>query len=594
MPKKEISFLVFIKELFHICWNAPRHVKRGLLLCCLFTGISSLFSALIPVLMGQTLNTLQNAIPKHILTGIVVFWTILYVFSGKIGQLFDDITNKFSVCVYQRYNVLFRLEKLKSCFAMPALAASTEFKQKMVASIPKLGLLGENTIYSLIWNIFHQLKFLCSYITLFVLTPLYSLLILCISILQGWFTIWINTRLKEKSEELTQQETQNNTYQQDALENIENIQMLGIEHQILDELTQAQVGYFDKLKHYQIKEIWMGLIPHTLSFINQCLFVYLALKVAFTQNNIGLYIMLSGLATDVLREVDAVLGRYKWLHQFSIQYMTLNKELTVNMNLTPRSGKKVLKSNGDIILKNVSFTYPNERNAILNNLSLKIKRGTRIAIIGDSGMGKSTLINVIRHAYEIQKGSVYIGSDNIRTFSNKSLHQMITFIHQHPTFWNQKNIRENLLMFYRAATDKDLYQALESANLLNEIMKKNQKLQARISALSAGQKQRLALARAFLRKTPLIIMDEPTANLDTHAQQKVLLALQNLSKIKGHHPTVIFASNVPAEIASAQRILLLENGKIIEDGDPKKLMANPNTKVYNRLKKYQSLFLPET
>ena len=85
-------------------------------------------------------------------------------------------------------------------------------------------------------------------------------------------------------------------------------------------------------------------------------------------------------------------------------------------------------------------------------------------------------------------------------------------------------------------------------------------------------------------------MDEPTANLDTHAQTKVLEGIKNLSKVKGQKPTVIFASNVPAEIASANRILLLENGQIVEDGTPKKLMANTKTKVYNRLKRYKSLF----
>ena len=86
-------------------------------------------------------------------------------------------------------------------------------------------------------------------------------------------------------------------------------------------------------------------------------------------------------------------------------------------------------------------------------------------------------------------------------------------------------------------------------------------------------------------------MDEPTANLDTHAQTKVLEGIKNLSNVKGRKPTVIFASNVPAEIASANRILLLENGQIVEDGDPKKLMSNVKSKTYKRLKKYKALFV---
>ena len=129
---------------------------------------------------------------------------------------------------------------------------------------------------------------------------------------------------------------------------------------------------------------------------------------------------------------------------------------------------------------------------------------------------------------------------------------------------------------------------------MKELTKKEKGIDGQVTALSAGQKQRLALARAFLRQTPIIIMDEPTANLDTYSQSKVLQAIKNLSKVKGHKPTVIFASNVPAEIASANRILLLENGRIVEDGKPKKLMANTKTKVYNRLKRYKLLFEKES
>ena len=226
----------------------------------------------------------------------------------------------------------------------------------------------------------------------------------------------------------------------------------------------------------------------------------------------------------------------------------------------------------------------------MDGLSLKIKQGDRVAIIGNSGMGKSTLINVMQHAYEIQGGQVLINGKDVHTVSLKSLKQNITYINQSPVFWHSKTIRENLLMFNPKATEVEIYQALQAANLLKELTQREKGIDGKVTALSAGQKQRLSLARAFLRQSPIIIMDEPTANLDTHAQTKVLEGIKNLSKRKGQKPTVIFASNVPAEIASANRILLLEKGKIVEDGNPKKLMANCKTKVYNRLKRYKSLF----
>ena len=175
--------------------------------------------------------------------------------------------------------------------------------------------------------------------------------------------------------------------------------------------------------------------------------------------------------------------------------------------------------------------------------------------------------------------------------SRESLRDNLTYIDQHPTFWSQKTIKENLLMFNPSATDKELFEALQSANLSDEVLKKEKGIESKVTALSAGQKQRLSLARALLRHTPLIIMDEPTANLDTHAQMKVLEGIKNLSTAKGPKTTVIFASNVPAEIASADRILLLENGQIVEDSSPKKLITDENSKTYTRLKKYKALFM---
>jgi len=258
--------------------------------------------------------------------------------------------------------------------------------------------------------------------------------------------------------------------------------------------------------------------------------------------------------------------------------------------VSPKYGKAKLGPIKEIALHKVCFTYPEEKNPILHNLSLKIKAGSRVAIIGNSGMGKSTLINVMQHAYEIQSGQVTFNGKNVRSISKNALRKALTYIDQHPTFWNQKTIKENLLMFNPKATDVALYQALRAANLLDEITHKEKGINSKVTALSAGQKQRLSLARALLRHTPIVIMDEPTANLDTHAQTKVLEGIRNLSKVKGQKPTVIFASNVPAEIASANRILLLENGQIVEDGTPQKLMNDETSKTYKRLKKYKALF----
>ena len=512
---------------------------------------------------------------------------------NQFADWFWNVVEIFQDVVFSRYNVIFRLEKLKAALKMPAAVASSDFKQKMVASIPRLGRVGENAIYNAIWYPFHLFGFTSAYIVLFCLAPLFSLIILAIALIQCWIMIKINTLLKEKSESLTSTEVENDTLIQDALENVTNIQILTIDNKVIDEIQEKENNYFKIMQKYKIQRILYDFIPNFLTMTSQFIVIYMSVRLALDKQDIGLYIMLSGLGVTVLGKAQAVISHFKWLHQYSIDYMKLNKELTYDATLTPQSGMGTLKGTGDIEMTNVSFTYPNEKEPVLSNLNLKIKAGSRVAIIGNSGMGKSTLINVMQHAYEVQAGTVKIDGKNLQKVKTDALRKALTFIDQHPTFWNQKNIKENLLMFNPKATDVELMQVLKRANLLDEITKKAKGIEAKVTSLSAGQKQRLALARALLRKTPIIIMDEPTANLDTTAQKKVLDGIKNISLQKGIKPTVIFASNVPAEIAYANRILLLENGQIVEDGNPKKLMTNPKSKVYQRLKKYKALFLEE-
>ena len=588
--EKQIGFREFVKEIWHICWNAPTKLKRGLVLCLIGVSASAAFYAVIPIFSGYMMNALKDALPTQVITGILILWSAFYVLFERFGGFFENVCETFSQIIYLRYNFLVKLYKVRLAFQMPVAVASSGFKQKLIASIPKLGHLGEDTLFNVIWNIFHQVYFLFSFTALVYYAPLFAVGILVLSVFQFTCLIWINNHLKKREEAFTKEEMNNNTYEQDALENLGNIQMLHIGERVIGELSQAQEKYLKEFYEYQKKHILLGGIPGILNLICAGIVIYGAIQMALERQDIGLYVMLSGLGISVLRRAGIIIHRYKWLHHFGIQYITLDKELSYDKSLLPKSGRRKITGRGDIVLDKVCFTYPEEKEPVLKDLSLKIKQGDRVAIIGNSGMGKSTLINVMKHAYEIQSGKVKIDGVDVRTVSTESLCKCITYIDQHPTFWNQKNIRENLLMFNPKATDLDLYQALNMANLLEELTKKEKGIESKVNALSAGQKQRLAIARAFLRHTPIIIMDEPTANLDTHAQTKVLEGIKNVSKVKGHKPTVVFASNVPAEIASANRILLLENGQIVEDGSPKKLMDNPNSKVYKRLRKYVLLF----
>ena len=588
---KQPSTFQFIKEVLNICLSAPKKDKRAFLVVVTFFSCAAGLSSLIPVFSAKVLDTLQNSLSDSVISGILITWTVLYIFFEQFSSWFSGAGETYTDVVFRRYNTLFCQEKTKAFLYMPPLLLSSDFRQKAVSLIPRIASRGENMIYNASSFAYPCVRFVASSVLLVGFLRLWAVAIFMLAIMYCVLNIWTNKCLARNMEDVNKAETLNDTAREDTLENAGNIRMLGIEKETLQEL-QKKYEAFHQLNHqYNVRSIFLSLIPRFLNIISYLIIIFIGIHLAFKQNSIGTYVLLTGLGFGVLQYIVIIAESFKWIHSHGLSYLMLDKEMNYDTSLTPKSGKGKLGEIKEISLEKVCFTYPEEKHPVLNNLSLKIKAGSRVAIIGNSGMGKSTLINVMQHAYEIQGGKVAFNGKDVRGISRDSLRDSLTYIDQHPTFWNQKTIKENLLMFNPKATDAELYQALQSANLLDELTQKEKGIDSKVTALSAGQKQRLSLARALLRHTPIIIMDEPTANLDTHAQTTVLEGIKNLSKIKGQKPTVIFASNVPAEIASANRILLLENGQIVEDGTPKKLMNNENSKTYKRLKKYKALFI---
>ena len=589
--KEKTSALQVISEVLRICLSAPKKDKSVFLLVVSLYGVAAVLGALIPVLSANILNALQSSLSSATITGILIAWTVLYVFVFHSLDWMYEAGHWFLEVVFRRYNTLFCQEKTKVFFNMPALLLSSDFRQKAVSLIPRIGGNTEDMVYNFTEVTYPFFHFVASAILLIGLLPVWSVVIFVLSLCYCILNIWLNKHVKEIMDKVKAAETINDTLREDMLENAGNIRALGIEQQVLNELEQ-KYETFHKLNHkYRTHQVLLSLFPVVLNVISYLLIIFIAINLAFQKNDIGMYVMLTGLGFDVLNYMVRIFNKFRWVHLDCMKHISLNEQMEYDTSLMPKFGKEKLSAIKEITLDKVCFTYPEEKHPVLNNLSLKIRAGSRVAIIGNSGMGKSTLINVMQHAYEIQSGMVLYNGKNVQEISRKSLLDNLTYIDQHPTFWCQKTIKENLLMFNSKATDEELYQALQSANLLDEITRKEKGINSKVTALSAGQKQRLSLARALLRHTPLIIMDEPTANLDTHAQTKVLDGIKNLSNVKGQKPTVIFASNVPAEIASADRILLLEDGQIVEDGTPQKLMTNESSKTYKRLKRYKALFV---
>lgn len=229
------------------------------------------------------------------------------------------------------------------------------------------------------------------------------------------------------------------------------------------------------------------------------------------------------------------------------------------------------KVNGDFEFDNVSFSYADKK--VLNKLSFKIKANETVAFVGKSGAGKTTIFNLLCKMYDINSGSIKIDGIDIRDLDKDSIRGNITIISQDPYIFNM-SIRDNLRLVKNNLTNKEMKEALKLACLDDYINTLPDKYDTIIGEgginLSGGQKQRLAIARALVQKTEIILFDEATSALDNETQEKIKTAINNMK----HEYTILMIAHRLSTIINADRILFLDNGKIISEGNHEYLLDN--------------------
>lgn len=228
----------------------------------------------------------------------------------------------------------------------------------------------------------------------------------------------------------------------------------------------------------------------------------------------------------------------------------------------------------DIKFENLSFAYIKNKD-VLKNITLKVNKGETLAIVGNSGGGKTTLINLLARFYDYGRGKILIDGISLKKYSLKSLREKIAIVFQ-DNFLFSGTIRENILLGNMNATEEELQLAIQNACLESFISELNNGLDTQIGErgvlLSGGQKQRIAIARAFLKDAPIVILDEATSALDNKAEAIVQKAIDNLMQDK----TVFVIAHRLSTIKNADRIAVINEGELVEIGSHEELMNIEN------------------
>lgn len=234
-------------------------------------------------------------------------------------------------------------------------------------------------------------------------------------------------------------------------------------------------------------------------------------------------------------------------------------------------------------LENISFKYDEEK--VLHDFSLDVEKGQTVALVGQSGSGKSTIANLVTRFYDVTEGKICIDGVDIKTMTKASLRNLMGLVTQDSILFND-SIKNNIALGKENATDEEIIEALKIANAWEFVKELPKKLETNVgdsgNKLSGGQKQRLSIARAVLKNPPIMILDEATSALDTESERLVQKALENMMKKR----TSIVIAHRLSTIQNSDKIVVMQRGKIVEQGQHEELLRLNGT--YKKLVEMQS------
>ncbi|CDE95129.1 putative lipid A export ATP-binding/permease protein MsbA [Clostridium sp. CAG:914] len=553
-------------------------IKKLIILIFIAYGVLSLINIFNPIINAKLLTSLTNFNLNEAYKYTFIFFviSILSVLINKLAiKLLGKIHEKLLYDI--RYDIIQRLFKLKmkNFDEIP----SGKFQER-IKNDPE----GIFSVFSVVqYNIFNIITevFMLAYVM--YLNIIIGLIYILGIIIIYFYEKYAYEKFEKLEEESKIQREKSGTILNEILRGIRDIKLLGITNKV-NKMTSETL---DKQSKLDTKISISRMNIYNTTEIVKDILIFIIIFLGIFLININKLTLTTFLIIFMYRnDIFSLVFSYTSLKEYLVKYKVAKNrimELFDNKKfpIETYGNESIDNIKGEIEFKNVSFAY--NKKEIIHNVSFKVNPLEDVALVGKSGSGKSTLFNLLTKSYDNYEGIITIDGVDIKKLNQKTLIDSISIISQNPYIFNL-SIKDNLKLIDKNITDDDIINACKTARIHDFIETLPDKYNTLLGEggvnLSGGQKQRLAIARALLKQSKILLFDEATSSLDNITQDEIQTAIKSISK----NFTIITIAHRLSTIINSNKIYLLEEGNIIACGTHKELLKS-NTyykELYNK------------
>ncbi len=569
-----------IKEFKNI-YKLIKEDKGKLIFAFICVFLSSMLSITNGWLQGKVTEEIVAKNLKASLIFLLIYFIIDILFNNLLSNIGVMISSKIEAKLSKKLSIMVYKKSLN----LPAYAFEEKTSGELINRITSDTETLSNTFNSIIQTLINAFGCLLILIYIFFNSFVVGMEIVIFLIVIFAITKIFNPKIKKINQELKAKKDDYTALSAESIRGIREIKTLGIKKNLISEISSLRELIYKKDTEDINLHRTYSIIMWTIKiFLESLVFATCVIGIYLGKTSLGFFMAMTWYIYKFTWLIDNLTSMNRMYQRLFVSLRRINEIIDNTLYEDDKFGTLSLKNvKGEIKFDNVSFSYPNEE-ATLKNFSVSFAPNKKIAVVGKSGQGKSTLFNLITRIFDATSGNIYLDDVNLKDLSEESLRRNISIIRQEPFLFN-RTIRENFTIVKQDITLKEIRKYCKMAYLDDYIESLPNKYDTKLGEggvnLSGGQKQRLSIARALAKESKVILFDEATSALDNESQGYIKKVIDSL--VKDH--TIIIIAHRLSTIIDSDVIYVVDKGKVSCSGTHESLLKTSKT--------YKSLYESE-